>query len=58
MRKAEMEEAKEGVKIGGRTLNNLRNADDTSLMAGRKADVTKLIRRPVEERKLKTYIST
>src|SRR6218665_320831 len=34
MRKAEMEEAKEGVKISGRTLNNLRYADDTILMTG------------------------
>ena len=31
MRKAEMEEAKEGVRIAGRTLNNLRYADDTTL---------------------------
>src|SRR6218665_4219172 len=29
MRKAEMEETKEGVKIAGKTLNNLRYADDT-----------------------------
>ena len=36
MRKADMEEAKEGVKITGRTLNNLRYADDTTLMAGKK----------------------
>src|SRR6218665_2176972 len=36
MRKAEMEEATEGVKIAGRTLNNLRYADDTTLMAGKK----------------------
>src|SRR6218665_1118053 len=36
IRKAEMEEAKEGVKIAGRTLNNLRYADDTTLMAGKK----------------------
>src|SRR6218665_388575 len=45
MRKAEMEEAKEGVKIAGRTLNILRYADDTTLMAGKKADLAKLIRR-------------
>src|SRR6218665_969491 len=45
MRKAEMEEAKEGEKIAGRTLNNLRYADDTTLMAGKKADLAKLIRR-------------
>src|SRR6218665_1917871 len=44
MRKAEMEEAKEGVKIAGRTLNNLRYADDTTLMAGKK-DLAKLKRR-------------
>ena len=30
-----MEEAKEGVKIAGKTLNNLRYADDTTLMAGK-----------------------
>src|SRR6218665_1176448 len=36
MRKAKMEEAKERVKIAGRTLNNLRYADDTTLMAGKK----------------------
>src|SRR6218665_526265 len=45
MIKAEMEEAKEGVKIAGKTLNNLRYVDDTTLMAGEKADLTKLIRR-------------
>src|SRR6218665_3358344 len=45
MRKAEMEEAKEGVKIAGKTLNNFKYADDTTLMAGKKADLTKLIRR-------------
>src|SRR6218665_718746 len=45
MIKAEMEEAKEGVKIAGRTLNNLRYADDTTLMTGKKADLAKLIRR-------------
>src|SRR6218665_1722394 len=42
--KGRMEEAKE-VKIAGKTLNNLRYADDTTLMAGKKADLTKLIRR-------------
>ena len=33
MRKVEMEEAKEGVKIAGRILNNLKYADDKTLMA-------------------------
>ena len=36
MRKAEMEEAKERVKIAERILNNLRYADDTTLMVGKK----------------------
>ena len=33
MRNAELEEAQAGIKIAGRNLNNLRYADDTTLMA-------------------------
>ena len=33
MRNAGMEEAQAGVKIGGRNINNLRYADDTTLRA-------------------------
>ena len=33
MRKAGLEEAQSGIKISGRNINNLRYADDTSLMA-------------------------
>ena len=33
MRNAELEEAQAGIKIDGRNLNNLRYADDTTLMA-------------------------
>ena len=33
MRNAGLEEAQAGVKIGGRNINNLRYADDTTLMA-------------------------
>ena len=33
MRKAGMEEAKAGIKIARRNINNLRYADDTTLMA-------------------------
>ena len=33
MRKAGLEEAQSGIKIGGRNINNLRYADDTTLMA-------------------------
>ena len=53
-----MEDAKEGVKIAGKTLNNLRYADDTTLMAGKKADLAKLIRRLKRESEKGAYIST
>ena len=33
MRNARLEEAKAGIKIAGRNINNLRYADDTTLMA-------------------------
>ena len=33
MRNAGLEEAQVGIKIAGRTINNLRYADDTTLMA-------------------------
>ena len=33
MRNAELEEAQAGIKVAGRNINNLRNTDDTTLMA-------------------------
>ena len=33
MRNGELEEAQAGIKIAGRNINNLRYADDTTLMA-------------------------
>ena len=36
MRNAGLEEAQAGIKIAGRNINNLRYADDTTLMAGKK----------------------
>ena len=33
MRNVELEEAQAGIKIAGRNINNLRYADDTTLMA-------------------------
>ena len=33
MRNAGLDEAQAGIKIGGRSINNLRYADDTTLMA-------------------------
>ena len=38
MRNAWLEEAQTGIKISGRNINNLRYADDTTLMAGSKED--------------------
>ena len=36
MRNAGLQEAQAGIKIAGRNINNLRDADDTTLMAGNK----------------------
>ena len=38
MRNAGLDEAKAGIKIGGRNINNLRYADDTTLMAESKEE--------------------
>ena len=38
MRNAGLEEAQAGIKIDGRNINNLRYADDTTLMAESKED--------------------
>ena len=35
MRNTVLEEAQAGIKIAGRNINNLRHADDTTLMAER-----------------------
>ena len=39
MRNAGLEEAKAGIKIAGRNINNLRYADDTTLMAKGKEEL-------------------
>ena len=36
MRNAGLEETQAGIKIAGRNINNLRYADDTTLMGGSK----------------------
>jgi len=43
MREAGLEELDEGVKVGGRNLNNLRYADDTTLLANRKNGMQTLL---------------
>ena len=43
MRNAEFYEAEAGIKIAGRNINNLRYADDTTLMAERKEELRSLL---------------
>ena len=43
MRNAGLEEAQAGIKIAGRNINNLRYADDTTLMAERKVELKSLL---------------
>ena len=38
-----MDEAETGVKIAGRNINNLRYADDTTLMAAREEELKRLL---------------
>ena len=49
MRNAELEEAKGWVKIAGRNINNLRYADDTTLMAESKEELKSLLIKVKEE---------
>ena len=49
MRKAGLEEAQAGVKIGERNLNNLRYADDTTLMAESEEELKSLLMKVKEE---------
>ena len=50
MRNAGLEEAQAGIKIAGRNINNLRNADDTTLMAEIKEDLKKLLMKEESEK--------
>ena len=43
MRNAGLEEAQAGIKIAGRNINNLRYADDTTLMAESKEELKSLL---------------
>ena len=52
MRNAGLVEAQAGIKIVGRNINNLRYADDTTLMAESKEELKSLLMRMKEEMKL------
>ena len=49
MRKAGLEEAQAGIKIVGRNINNLRYADDTTLMAESEEELKSLLMNVKEE---------
>ena len=49
MRNAGLEEAQTAIKIAGRNINNLRYADDTTLMAESKEELKSLLMRVKEE---------
>ena len=49
MRNTGLEEAQAGIKISGRNINNLRYADDTTLMADSEEDLKSLLMKVKEE---------
>ena len=49
MRNAGLEETQAGIKIAGRNINNLRYADDTSLMAESEEELKSLLMKVKEE---------
>ena len=49
MRNSGLEEAQAGIKIAGRNINNLRYADDTTLMAEIKEELKSLLMKVKEE---------
>ena len=49
MRNAGLEEAQAGIKIAGRNINNLRYADDTTLMAESEEELKSLLMKVKQE---------
>ena len=49
MRNAGLEEVQPGIKIAGRNINNLRYADDTTLMAESEEELKNLLMKVKEE---------
>ena len=52
MRNTGLEEAQAGIKIGGRNINNLRYADDTTLMAESEEELKSLLMKVKESEKV------
>ena len=57
MRNAGLEEAQSGIKIAGRNTNNLRYADDTTLMAESEEELKSLLMKVKEESEKLAYNS-
>ena len=49
MRKARLDEAQAGIKVAGRNINNLRYADDTTLMAESEEELKSLLMKVKEK---------
>ena len=49
MRNARLNEVQAGIKIARRNINNLRNPDDTTLMAGSEQELMSLLMKVKEE---------
>jgi len=54
-----LEQLNAGIRIGGRQLNDLRYADDTTLMAGDRKDLQEILKRlRIESEKVCLYLKT
>ena len=49
MQNSRLDEAQAGIKIAGRNINNLRYADDTTLMAEREEELRSFLMKVKEE---------
>ena len=57
MRNFRLDESQTGIKIAGRNINNLRYADDTSLMAESEEELKSLLMKVKEETE-KSWLKT
>ena len=57
MRNAGLDEAQAGIKMAGRNINNLRYADDTTLMAESEEELKNLLIK-VKEESEKSWLKT
>ena len=57
MRNAGLKEPQAGIKIAGRNINNLRYAEDTTIMAGSEEELKSFLMK-VKEESEKTWLKT